>query len=86
MDLNQENQEHGGQVSPEGPGEFKKPTVIAFISIKGGVGKSRGAILTANCLGAAGKRVLIIDMDHNNSTTYYYLADLPDGAEKEILT
>jgi chromosome partitioning protein len=37
------------------------------------VGKTRQAILTANCLGAAGKRALVIDMDFNNSATFYYL-------------
>jgi chromosome partitioning protein len=28
----------------------------------------------ANCLGAAGKRVLVIDMDFNNSASFYYLS------------
>jgi chromosome partitioning protein len=37
------------------------------------VGKTRTALLTANCLGSAGRRVLVIDMDFNNSATYYYL-------------
>jgi chromosome partitioning protein len=47
--------------------------IIAVSANKGGVGKTRQAILTANCLGAAGKRVLVIDMDFNNSATFYYL-------------
>jgi chromosome partitioning protein len=49
------------------------PKVISFSANKGGVGKTRTAILTANCLGSAGKKVLVIDMDFNNSATYYYL-------------
>jgi cellulose biosynthesis protein BcsQ len=75
MDL---NQAQGGRISPEGPEEFKEPAVIDFTSIKGGVGKSRGAILLANCLGAAGKRVLIIDRDHNNSTSFYYKTQMKE--------
>jgi hypothetical protein len=49
------------------------PLVTAFSANKGGAGKTRQAILTANCLGAAGKKVLVIDMDFNNSATFYYL-------------
>jgi chromosome partitioning protein len=51
------------------------PRVTTFSANKGGVGKTRQAILTANCLGAAGKRILVIDMDFNNSATFYYLPD-----------
>jgi chromosome partitioning protein len=46
---------------------------IALCANKGGVGKTRMTILTANYLGAIGKRVLVIDMDFNNSATFYYL-------------
>lgn len=46
--------------------------VIAFSSVKGGVGKSTDAILLANNLAARGHRVLFIDMDVNNSSTVYY--------------
>jgi chromosome partitioning protein len=49
--------------------------VITFSAIKGGVGKSSLAILTANYLGAAGNRVLMIDFDIQNSATFYYLED-----------
>jgi chromosome partitioning protein len=51
----------------------EKTTVVVFVNNKGGVGKTRHAILTANCLAASGYRVLVIDMDFNNSSTYYYL-------------
>ena len=48
-------------------------TVITIASLKGGVGKTSTTIQLANCLAAAGKKVLVIDMDYNNSVSYYYL-------------
>jgi cellulose biosynthesis protein BcsQ len=54
-------------------GVTMKPSVVSFAAVKGGVGKTRHAILTANCLGAMGKKVLLIDTDINNSSTYYYI-------------
>ncbi len=47
--------------------------IIAFVSQKGGVGKSSCTIMTANYLAATGKSVLVIDTDYSNSTTLYYL-------------
>jgi chromosome partitioning protein len=60
--------------------------VAAFSANKGGVGKTRQALLAANCLEAAGKRVLVVDMDFNNSATFYYLPDEKAGTtgEKDI--
>jgi chromosome partitioning protein len=68
--------------------------VIAVSANKGGVGKTRMVILAANCLGAAGKRVLVMDMDFNNSASFYYLSpeqadsartkNIADGLAKEI--
>jgi chromosome partitioning protein len=49
--------------------------VIAFSSIKGGTGKSSLAILTANYCAAAGARVLMVDLDIQNSASFYYLDD-----------
>jgi chromosome partitioning protein len=49
--------------------------IIAVSANKGGVGKTRLAILVANCLGAAGLRVLVMDMDFNNSASFYYLSE-----------
>ena len=49
--------------------------VVTFSSLKGGVGKSSLTIQTANCLGAADFKVLVIDMDLNNSVSSYYLDD-----------
>lgn len=46
---------------------------IAFSSIKGGTGKSSLCILTANHAAAAGYRVLVADLDLQNSATSYYL-------------
>jgi chromosome partitioning protein len=48
---------------------------LAYSAIKGGVGKSSLAILTSNYLARCGYRVLIIDADPQNSTTFYYLPD-----------
>lgn len=54
---------------------------ICFSSIKGGTGKSSLCILTANHAAAAGYRVLVADLDIQNSATFYYL-DEPEAAER----
>lgn len=58
--------------------------VIAFSSIKGGTGKSSLAILTANYCAAAGARVLVIDLDIQNSASFFYLAKPDDGERKNV--
>jgi chromosome partitioning protein len=50
-----------------------RTTVVAFASIKGGVGRTNIVILLAKALAAAGKRVLLIDSDLNNSLSYHFL-------------
>ena len=50
-----------------------KTTVVSFASIKGGTGKTNIAILLAKCLAAAGKRVLLIDFDLNNSLSFHFI-------------
>lgn len=55
---------------------------IAFSSIKGGTGKSSLCILTANYAAAAGYRVLVADLDIQNSATSYYL-DAPDEVDRK---
>ena len=55
--------------------------VITISSIKGGVGKSSTVLLIANNLAARGYRVLVIDMDLNNTATIYYTVGLPNVQE-----
>jgi chromosome partitioning protein len=50
-----------------------KTTVVSFASIKGGVGRTHAAIMLADYLAAAGKRVLLADSDLNNSLSFHYL-------------
>lgn len=52
--------------------------VISFCSVKGGVGKSTLSILTALTLEAMGERVLFIDLDPQNSATFFFVGD-PGG-------
>jgi chromosome partitioning protein len=54
---------------------------ICFSSIKGGTGKSSLCILTANYAASAGYRVLVADLDIQNSATSYYL-DSPDESDR----
>jgi chromosome partitioning protein len=57
---------------------------IAFISIKGGCGKSSLSILTANMLASMKKKVLFIDADVQNSASFYYLENATDADSKNI--
>jgi len=52
-----------------------RTTVVAFASIKGGVGRTNIVICLAKCLAAAGKRVLLIDSDLNNSLSFHFIKD-----------
>lgn len=49
--------------------------IISFNTIKGGVGKSSLSIITANLLAKSGRKVLVIDLDIQNSCSFYYLDD-----------
>ncbi|WP_373585006.1 ParA family protein [Borreliella afzelii] len=51
----------------------KKPNILTMGNLKGGVGKSTLTILFAYLLKDLGKKVLIIDMDPQNSITSYFL-------------
>ena len=48
---------------------------VALTSFKGGVGKSSLAVLLGNCWAASGRRVLLIDLDHQRNATRYHATD-----------
>lgn len=64
--------------------EVKDFLVIALCSVKGGVGKTYLAILLANFLAAAGKKVCLIDTDLNNSLSFYYLDEDGFASSKKL--
>jgi len=47
----------------------KKTRTIAFCNMKGGVGKSSGVVYLAGALAAAGKKVLVLDLDPQSHAT-----------------
>lgn len=55
--------------------------VVAVTTVKGGEGKSTFVILVANHLASKGKRVLVVDMDPQNSTSFWFLP--PDADDKK---
>lgn len=56
---------------------------IAVASLKGGCGKTSTAVFLAQTLSHKGYRVLIIDLDHNNNTTDFFLRSYdPEQLEK----
>lgn len=50
--------------------------IITFSSMKGGVGKTTNAILTATNLAARGYQVLFYDLDPNNSGTMFFTSGI----------
>jgi len=48
---------------------------ITFGSLKGGTGKTSTLVLVARCLAAKGYKVLVIDLDLNNSTSFTFMPD-----------
>ncbi len=58
---------------------------ITFSSIKGGVGKSTLAIMVANILNKAEKRVLFIDADPQNSSSHYFMPFANEFTENSSL-
>ncbi len=54
----------------------KKPNILTMANLKGGVGKSTLTIIFAYLLKDLDKKVLIVDMDPQNSITSYFLKHL----------
>ena len=63
---------------------MEKTKIVAFSSLKGGTGKSSSTILVSKCFAASGKKVLVIDMDINNSCSFYFLPDDKESKQKNI--
>jgi chromosome partitioning protein len=61
--------------------------VLSFINQKGGVGKTTSAVNVSACLGAMGKRVLMIDLDPQGSASEGYGIDIEnlDITVKDVL-
>jgi chromosome partitioning protein len=56
--------------------------IISIASLKGGVGKTSLALFLGQAMAYKGKRVLSVDLDHNNNLTDFYLRDTdPDVLE-----
>ncbi len=55
--------------------------ILVTASLKGGCGKTTSAVFIGQALALLGKRVLLIDLDHNNNLTDYFLRSV----ESEIL-
>ena len=62
----------------------KKTTVVSFVSIKGGPGKTNITILCSKCIATAGKKVLLIDSDLNNSLSYHFLDEETQKKTKQL--
>ncbi|ABH02298.1 ParA partition protein; Borrelia protein family PFam32 (plasmid) [Borreliella afzelii PKo] len=52
--------------------DTKKPIIITMASLKGGVSKSIFSILFSYVIKNLSKKVLLIDLDSQNSLTYYF--------------
>lgn len=58
--------------------------ILTISSLKGGVGKTTIAAYLAQALREAGKRVLCVDLDHNNNLTDFHLRNLDDATAEGI--
>ena len=57
---------------------------IALSSFKGGTGKSSLSVLLGNAWAASGRRVLVVDLDHQRNTTAYHATDPNAIADRNI--
>ena len=59
--------------------------IISVTNVKGGVGKSTSALFISNVLADEGQKVLLIDIDSQNSLTSFYFDDYESISGKTIL-
>ncbi|AYE37062.1 ParA family protein (plasmid) [Borrelia turcica IST7] len=62
----------------------QKPKVITIASIKGGVGKSMIAIVLSYILKDINKKILLVDLDPQNSLTSYFIKYVKEINENNI--
>ncbi len=61
--------------------------ILLFLNLKGGVAKTTNAVAVAECLASRGKRVLVIDADHQCAASELLLGESRlNQAEKKQLT
>ncbi len=73
------NRKAMGEVAPFVPLSLRRTPIISVVNLKGGVGKTT---ITANLgatLGALGRRVLLVDLDHQGSLTSLCLSHAEAG-------
>jgi len=58
--------------------------IISISNNKGGVGKTTSTVNIAAALQMLGKKVLVIDMDHQAQTTYHLLGDSPNLIKESV--
>ncbi|WP_418456553.1 ParA family protein [Borreliella lusitaniae] len=62
----------------------KKPIIITLASLKGGVGRSVLSIIFSYVLKELGKKVLLIDLDQQNSLTSYFNQYISDVKKHNV--